>query len=520
MPTNLKLRDLQMGQTDAKNELINDSPEERKLFCDSFLLPENVDINKFEDGSKYFILGFKGTGKTALLRYIDIKFQEKGYASSFILFKSEFKEEEKAAFKQVANTILIDKNTKDFAGHDFTAIWELYFHRQIVSYIEERKLDLFKADKEWEQYRNYIHASQGDSKEWSRLIPKLNKGSLGVNAGVFNAQVDMSWDESAIKHIKLSSYVNRANELFKRLTPADKRLYIFVDELELSYGNSKQYKTDVALIRDLIVAINNLNIISLRRHYGLHIITAIRSEVLTSVTSLGKEINKPTQDFGVTMKWQLSGGSMQNHPLISIMVKRIQASEKSLGLEPSSAEEILKNYLPDKIQKMTPAEYILRRTWFRPRDIIRMLNLAKDMFGDEDMFTHKVFDGINKEYSSRCWTEQAEELKTKYRDEEVEGIEMLLMGIECPFTFEEMQERIGWRRRYYGTLDKLLKDYFLGDILGHLYKLGIIGNCGKNQMRFSFRGDQNLLIELPMKLHDSLWNFFAARKHSSANNRE
>lgn len=94
MSGNLRLRDLQMGQTDAKNELINDTPAERKLFCDSFLMPENVRISDFETGRKYFILGLKGTGKTALLRYIDINLQDRGFASSFILFKSDFKEEE------------------------------------------------------------------------------------------------------------------------------------------------------------------------------------------------------------------------------------------------------------------------------------------------------------------------------------------------------------------------------------------------------------------------------------------
>lgn len=181
-----------------------------------------------------------------------------------------------------------------------------------------------------------------------------------------------------------------------------------------------------------------------------------------------------------------------------------------MNLNPSSPDEVMKNYLPEKIQNMDAAEYILRRTWFRPRDIIRMLNLAKDMFGDEDMLSHKVFDGINKEYSTRCWIEQAEELKTTYRDDEIDGIQMLLMGIECPFNIEEIRCHAEKNRQDYECIDKLLSKHRLGDILSHLYTLGIIGNSGEGQMRFSFRGDQKLLINLPMKLHDSLWNFFTA----------
>ena len=91
---------------------------------------------------------------------------------------------------------------------------------------------------------------------------------------------------------------------------------------------------------------------------------------------------------------------------------------------------------------------------------------------------------------------------------------MLLRGIECPFTFAEMQERAEHNCKYYGSLGKLLNNHHLGDILNHLYALGIIGNCAKRQMRFSFRGDQILMIESPMKLHDSLWNYFAAKSRA------
>lgn len=514
---NLRLRELQAGKTDAKNELIHQSEEERELFCNSFVMPDNVNVDAFECGDKYFILGLKGSGKTALLRYLDICLQRKGHNTAFVLFKSEFNDEHKAAFKQAANMQLTDNNADQFDGHDFTVIWELYFHRLIVELAEERNLHLFNVDEAWDRYKNYIIAGLPRHKAGSRIVPKLKKGNIELNLEIAKCNVDFEWDDKFCEQISLAKYVGRANTFFSKLCRGRDSLYILVDELELSYGNNKQYRTDIALIRDLIVAMNNINTASNSVHFGVHIITAVRSEVLTSVNSLGKEINKPTQDFGVILKWQQSGGALDRHPLINILVKRIQASEQSLGRQQSSYDEVIANYLPERINDLRPTEYILRRTWFRPRDIIRMLNLAQNTYGEERMLSQKVFDGINKEYSSQCWTEQAEELTAKYRAEEIDGIKCLLMGIECPFDMQEINAVANHNRDYYKSLDVLLSAHKLGDILSHLYDIGVIGNTGDRQMRFSFRGDQGLLIHMSMKLHDSLWNFFAAKGRAREN---
>ena len=83
----LQLRDLFVGKTDAKNELIENNDKTKKLFCDSFLIPENINIEDFYNGKRYYITGLKGTGKTALLHYIDLQMKNNpNYSSSFVLF--------------------------------------------------------------------------------------------------------------------------------------------------------------------------------------------------------------------------------------------------------------------------------------------------------------------------------------------------------------------------------------------------------------------------------------------------
>lgn len=306
----LQLKDIFIGKTDAKNEFIGNNIEEQEKFIDSYLIPENIHVNEFQNGKKYYITGLKGTGKTALLRYLELSFQKEKDESSFILFKSEFSEEDKAAFSKAASTFLTEKNDVNDAEEDFINIWEWFLHRHIVKISKDKNFDFFEHDKNWEKYSKCVTAPKlGDENSGiTKLFPKLKRGNVEIEGDIdflkTKLGIEFDWENENNKLVKFSSIVRQANELYKNLRPKEKKLYIFIDELELTLGKTKQYTKDIKLIRDLIVAINNVNSTSRRCKYNVFLITAVRSEVLTSIQSSGKEINKPILDFGISLKWQ------------------------------------------------------------------------------------------------------------------------------------------------------------------------------------------------------------------------
>lgn len=129
------------------------------------------------------------------------------------------------------------------------------------------------------------------------------------------------------------------------------------------------------------------------------------------------------------------------------------------------------------------------------------------------MFSSNVLEGIGKEYSRQCWVEQTEELSSTYTKEEIGAIKKILSSLECPFTLIDITHKIDYIRTIYSDVNCLLSKYRIGDILSHLFKLGIVGNTGEN-MRFSFRGDDELIIENSMTIHNSLWNYLSLQnKH-------
>src|SRR4051812_24233149 len=102
----LKLKDIHLGSTDAKNEVLSNTPEEVARFLRSFVIPPALTIEKFFSCKKYYIVGLKGTGKTAVLRYISLKLEEEQSVSSFVLFKTDVDEDLRKDFARAARVQL------------------------------------------------------------------------------------------------------------------------------------------------------------------------------------------------------------------------------------------------------------------------------------------------------------------------------------------------------------------------------------------------------------------------------
>ncbi len=123
----LQLKDIALGSTDAKNEVLSSTPEEITRFLTAFVSPPALAIEKFLNRQKYYIIGLKGTGKTALLRYVSLKLEEdETSVSNFVLFKSEVDEDLRKDFSKAARVQLVAENRDTFEGEDFATVWRWF----------------------------------------------------------------------------------------------------------------------------------------------------------------------------------------------------------------------------------------------------------------------------------------------------------------------------------------------------------------------------------------------------------
>lgn len=519
MGNDIELQDMYLGKTDAKHELLENTKEEIERFENSFLIPDNIIIDDFLESRTHFIMGLKGTGKTSLLRYIGLKANDMTETySTFILFKSQFDKQNKEDFTKASNTFMVDiKRTK--GDSDFVEAWTWFFHQYIVKMVDEQNLTVFERDKNWEKYKACISSMENnnESKGLHKYFPRIKHGNVevGANFQAINGKLglDFEFSDSKKTKVKFGSILNEVNMFYSNLTKGTGKMFIMFDELELSITSDKENSRDARMVRDVIIAINKFNNMSRANGCSLTIIAAIRSEVMTSVSTLGKEINKIVTDFGIKIYWHQAGGDINTHPILQILSKRLISAEIACGLGMSSSEEIWNKYFPKTVQGIDTPRYILHQTWYRPRDIVRLLTVAKNQFPRKKQFDQEVFDAIRKNYSEESWIELTEELTVTYSIEQINGIKRLLYGYKPYFSYGDIDSHATKICELESDIENLLKEHKLGDILKQLYKIGFIGNVTKsnntNRYRFSYRGDDELLLNMNMMVH------FALRPHLS-----
>lgn len=514
----LDLNKISFGKTDAFNEL---SELGFEYFLDSFVVNEKYQLSEFLNGNRYYICGKKGTGKTAFLRYIEC--QLRSDAENLVIpirFKSEFDETDKAQLMNMATSPKDESDDTDqengyntstiLSQKSYVLMWKTFLIHQIFLKSKQGEYSVFEENAEYQLIVSLLSVLYGDVNSSSAIMPKLKKGTVEINAAFASMigmkvqlEIDFNPKTKRANYLKLAKKII---QLFEVLHFSKTSVHLLVDELELSVRNKDLFQKDVALVRDLILAIDDLNKICKQKCYNIHIMASVRSEVINSVQSAGFEINKSIEDYGVTVDWFQKGGDYRDNALLKIIENKIWASEKINGVEPS--HNIWETYFEQTIQGIEVRKYILNNTWYRPRDIVRLMSLLQRQKNDGNRFTQSSFDSAQQEYSNKMWNELSEELILSYSADDLKAIKIFFNRIRLPFTYNDLCNRAKQLSDIYPNIKAFFDKISMADFLEKMFSLGVIGNTGK-RMVFCFHGDQDISLVDPMVIHNPLRNFFA-----------
>lgn len=510
----IKIKDLYAGKPDAKDEIETGN---KKNFVDSFILPPNWDIDRMLSSSCFFVTGYKGTGKTALLRYIEDAIRRKyPYAcSSFILFKEDFPEIKRCELaensKRMFNAVSIDKEL-NATGGDFQFIWRFFFLSKFLNDNERSNDGLFVKDQNWILFKkkmdeisslNEVKLKWFSNLKFSLFFPSTIPATFGISS-------ETTLQENDKKYNKIIELIEEADILFSALTRTETPYYIFVDELEAYFSDEKIFVRDLHLIRDLLFSIHKYNKIFQRQKSYTKIIGAVRQEIINAIGEKidSRELNKIIMGFSQPLNWEYNNTNSLQHPIIQILLKRIMITRHDRGLSNKTDREIYLEWFPDKIHEKEPAMYILTNCWNKPRDIVRMLIAAQNSIQcNASSFSQSVFDSFRKVYSAESLNEIKEELSTLYSTEEIEEIMSYFNGFKISFSFKELQDRVHFLHPKSLLYSKLLK------VLNDLFRIGAIGNFStmSHEHRWYHRGDTNLQTtgDWNIYVHNALHSAFS-----------
>ena len=388
----IKIKDIYAGKPDAKDEINFEGIED---FLKVFVVPKSFNLDLLLKGNRFFITGYKGTGKTALLFYLDNEMKEIDpiSCSSFIFFKEDFTDLKKSELecfsKRLLASISINNDTL-VENSDFEYIWRWLFMKRIVADDEFFNGGLFVKNSQWEKFVGLVNNIKGPDNIKKCIIPASVKLALPMSNQITGESVapeiniDFQNKGTEGNLDKFIAVIDSAEMALSEVTRTDVPYHIFVDELEAYYGEPSVFQRDLYLIRDLIFTVKRFNsIFSSSDMRNTKIICSVRTEIINSISRniVTKELNKAISGFEVPLKWNYDNTNSFAHPIMQILLKRIGISEGEEIIR--NDKEIIEDWFPDNIHDIDPASYVLNNSWCKPRDVVRLILTAQSSLQSE-----------------------------------------------------------------------------------------------------------------------------------------
>lgn len=486
----MKTKDIEFGETEGKREFNSSEKISNMFFKDVY----KDKLEKFIDGKLRYIYGLKGTGKTSVLKYLEDRAKYNKIKTMYISYK-DFKEE--ADVIHEFRSELESSTDKDTYTLTF---WRWY----LLSLISKNFLNETKYDAD-----NLIYNSKVKFfRVISTLLDLISDITFESDDKTYNLkfgskQLDVKWDGQTASRIR---------QLEKSIKEKlDEKVILFIDELEISKFSST-YDVDAVLVKNLIRATRKINDIS----DNMHIVLAVRSEVVGSIAVAGDEINKELEDFGYEIEWHRRKFDI-HHPLLSMYIQKIRYSMKKYiknnSKEPSlelqkladmSNAEIWYRWFPRDISGKETPEFILQNTWLRPRDLSRLFRtMEKYSKPDSAIFTQNSYEEAIKKVGEDSWREIEEELSSIYNLETIRVITSVLEKMQIIFLKEQFIEESVKRGLTEEESIKVLHDLYRVSAIGNAYKSFNMGRFSTTY-RFAYRNDKSLYEDKAIFVHKAI----------------
>lgn len=467
-----------------------------EFFRSTFVDPNSFGGSKLSNKANFILVGKKGTGKTTYCLHLSEGLQQNGYWTEFLSFNDEITSDD---IRGVVSVQHVDLAELVNASNLYGGVSSLYEFREMW-----KRRVIFSACKHYETRgeRNIFTQFVRQNFQNSSLAEGIERGQRLLRLIVPNGIGEIFNDvvpPNRVDQPELRDFNRIALRLLVDLRP---RLYFFFDELNLSRISlqSDEFDLRLALVRDIVKACAELNDYGAEADLDIHCVCSLRPEVRDSLIRYDQELSKLIDSSSIGIRW--GGRSSNNHPLMEIMRRKAGDADAELYGQDSSTEffpKTVKGMFGDK--SLSLHEYVLNLTWFRPRDIIRLLKSYQSTNGQEIVFFKGDMHRFLKEYSRISAGECMAELSVKYGDA----------------ILEAFRRRV--KSRYYNDLDEfegeleiLANRVNLNEFISDLYDSGVILNHDHidNQPVFyaSYREDAALDPELRIMIHRGLWDFF------------
>lgn len=500
---NVPVSILKLGEVDGKKEARDPDFENLFYLGDGY-------YDELDKQNKYIIIGRKGTGKSVLINYYKKQIDKKDNAFCKIITVPSF-------MKRKLKTFDYNKlNTEELEE-----FWKYVLLKELTGLILENKVPFLKGFK-----KTKMQKREKDFEELLRIktmelenIGKINsKLSSPFSAISSEIQAKETVTYETVKYYDVLEELEE--QVLNFLKNSESEYYLIFDDLEELDTKFKDDKeTFYGMVLGFLMALEYLNDQFYDCGTKSKIITTIRQDLLDIINHDSHNLNKIINSSSIKIEWYspLSKNNPEETQIMKMLLHKIRKSTPVY--EKLDNQELYEKVFPSSdfnkpTQKNNCLEYLMLRSFGRPRDLISFLKIYQQQYKDDLFFNFSNFEKCLRSYSSGFYTEITNEINLNpYKADILDTIEVIKKMQKRYFKiadlisfYESNKETYAWN---IPSINKSCID---------LYQLGVLGNSSrkpgkknKNIYWFSYRegSPKEPDFNKDFAVHFALLNYFA-----------
>ncbi|NVZ95049.1 hypothetical protein HX821_11615 [Pseudomonas sp. B6001] len=349
------------------------------------------EVDQIAKGDKYFIIGRKGSGKTAISEFFNRQ-------SKYNVFS------EKLSFKNFPFNELYSRNNKKYtAPNEFISIWKYLIYSTICRLmLKNQSID--------PEIRKELETIYGDDTPLNRRVGRWVNKEFGLS--LFGLSLKVARQHS-VPQEEWTQNVDYLEDVIAKYA-GDSTYYVLFDELDEDYRDiveQEQYKQYKSLITSLFKAVQDVrSSLSAQGATKVFPVIFLRDDIYEIVQDSDK--NK-WGDFRLDLNWDVD-------KIKKVMAFRISRAIDPLGKHPLPFDIAWSKVFGEKKigvgtkrdkNKITTFDFIARSTFLRPRDFVSYLqNCAQQALEEGKSITPLVVRRVDKAFSNYLRDELTDEL--------------------------------------------------------------------------------------------------------------
>ncbi|MCK5413580.1 MAG: hypothetical protein KAI57_04375 [Candidatus Pacebacteria bacterium] len=470
-------------------------------------------INYMIESNCSIISGRKGTGKTALAKYLEEKSRDYDIDLAY-----------RIPIRDVSLTG--NENLKDHLN----SIIFFIIIKTVLKLLKEKSFT-DKSEKYWENFliQNGLQ-DIADYKSFTELKKNIKggfsfSGKISTFLSSFGAGGKIE-QESQLSKSFISDSPSSLIEALKESLPENKNIYIFIDDISdyFDEGDMNKLGNDLVNLRELLFNLQNYNSNFYDAGKGLKFISLIRNDLFEFMD--GSNNNKLLTD-SIKIEWD-------EKSFASLLIRRLPYYQDKLDESLEDPIEAIRKQFPDEIFSKTLANfgtnqhatkfysYMISVSFNRPRDFLMFCYAMRERLSLKHVATFENIESAEIEYSEYFTSELKDELslvgrllKYDFSKNNINELIELLSQREN-FNISQLKTELG---KYLDIRTKVgwskIKRF-----IRELWRYGIVGLKEKQDkiIHFKYISKESVLDEKKFKeylffLHRGLWWFAEKKKN-------